>query len=214
MLKQVEMNKPTNFRVFFGILGLIAGAFLIGAIVIASGPNQDLSFKREIRSKRTLAELGQELGEISHWKNWFYLLDHVEAMSFGAQAAPTPPETAQSGSFLKLFMDPKKGERKKFALSTKITEYEPNHAIGWQILADSNGKLFKVFDSIFWKVELIPQSDQTVLIRGTEMAHTKSWRARIFGKIAERILMNQVFYPNLIQLADPKVEMVSPISGD
>jgi hypothetical protein len=37
---------------------------------------------------------------------------------------------------------------------------------------------------------------------GEARARTRNWRARMYGRLASRTLMNQVYYPNLIKLGE------------
>jgi hypothetical protein len=68
-------------------------------------------------------------------------------------------------------------------------------------LGDSTGKLDAMFGSLTWRIELVPaEGGHPALVRGTETAHTRNWRARMFAGISERILLNQAFFPDVIQL--------------
>jgi hypothetical protein len=51
-----------------------------------------------------------------------------------------------------------------------------------------------------WQIDF-EAKEGGAMIHAQEMAHTRYWKSRFFGRIAERILMNQVFYPDIIKLS-------------
>jgi len=69
------------------------------------------------------------------------------------------------------------------------------------VVSDTKNSLTRMFDPLDWKIEFTPVPGGTLLM-GTATAHTHSWRARIFGKFVSTILLNQVYYPNLMILAE------------
>ena len=109
-----------------------------------------------------------------------------------------------------MVMDPGKALRKKFDLTVQVLEYKRGRFLHLKVLSDSSGRLTQVFDRIEWTVEIQPKPNGGSLIRGTAVAHTCHWRSRLFGKLTERIVMNQVFYPNLMKLS----ELKQPFSAD
>jgi hypothetical protein len=123
-----------------------------------------------------------------------------------------PISPLQTGDILTLKIDPHKGKRKQFQLTAQVLNYVPDRLVSLKITQDSSGRLTQLFDEVEWKIEIMPQSQDASrsIIEGTVTAHTRHWRARFFGRIAEKILMNQIFYPNLIQLS----EMRQPFSVD
>lgn len=188
----MQRLRSFHFKTLLGILIFSSGLTLFS--LIACGPNQELHFTREVKSKLDPTRLDRNLSSTTRWPQWFYSLSEVQS-----PGAPLPK--VEKGSILELQMDPKKGQSKKFKLTAEVTEYRPGELIQLKILDDSTGKLTRLFDTLEWKVEFLP-NDQGSLIRGTAKAHTRHWRSRFFGRIAERILMNQVFYPNLIKLSE------------
>lgn len=173
---------------------LVCAMILLG-VSLARGPDQDLHMKRTIPSDLDPSRLDRNLSAVSRWPQWFF--------SLGTAKPITNEQTIAKGSRVILHMDPKKGPWKKFDLTVEVKDYVPEKALVLQVLEDSSGRLFKLFDSIEWNIEFLP-SQKGSLIQGSVSAHTKHWKSRFFGRIAEKILMNQIFYPDLLKLAELK----------
>ncbi len=190
MLKIVPMQiskKP--WRVIgFVLLGLALGE----GTYLSQGPDITLVLDRRFRSSLSPDRLSRNLSSTSRWPQWFHSLAQVVG-----------PSTLEKGSQLTLKIDPKKGPKKKFDLQAEVIESIPSRLLHLKITGDSSGRLTHLFDRLEWKIEIDP-TEQGSSIHGIALAHTRHWRARLFGRLTEKILMNQVFYPNLIQLADLK----------
>lgn len=174
---------------------------MIGVIGLVQSPDRELHFSREIPSRFESVRLGRNLSAISRWPQWFYSLAEVTSSS---QSDPL-----QKGAILTLKMDPKKGKRKQFDLTFVVTDVVPEKSIQLKLIDDSSQRLTHLFDHIEWKIEIESAPNGTRL-KGSAVAHTHHWRARLLGGIAERILMNQIFYPNLVRLA----ELRQPFSAE
>jgi hypothetical protein len=77
----------------------------------------------------------------------------------------------------------------------------PGKRIALRITHDSKNRLTSYFDRLDWVVEVAPGSSGHALLKAEASAHTSHWRARLFGRIADQILMNQVYYPDVFKLA-------------
>ncbi len=66
--------------------------------------------------------------------------------------------------------------------------------------------LIRLFDHLEWRLDFFPspQGKEGGVIHASAIAHTRHWRSRFFGRIAEKIVMNQIFYPDLVKLAELK----------
>ena len=178
-----------------GLFVILLASILIIASVLASRPDMDLHLTREVTSDLDLHTLGYSIGTLSDWPKWFFSLDSVEIMGSPAD------KTLKTASILKLHMDPKRGPWSKFDILVRVLDYQPGHSIRMQVIADSKNKLTLLFDRLEWQVDLIAQGSESTLVRGTVQGHTSHWRSRIFGQLFPHILMNQVYYPDIIHLA-------------
>jgi hypothetical protein len=175
----------------FLVLAIVA-AWIGIALLMAQAPDVTLTLDRRIRSSLSPERLERNIGSPCRWTQWFYSLAQVNG-----------PDTIEKGALFTLHIDPNKGNKKKFELEAQVIDYIPSRLLHLKITRDSSGRLTHLFDQLEWKIEIDPIENGAVL-HGMVLAHTHHWRARLFGRLAEKILMNQVFYPNLIQLADLK----------
>ncbi len=184
------------------VLGLVGSFFGSAGLFLSQGPDFDLVLDRRIPSKLSAEHLDRNLSSPSRWTQWFHSLSQVIG-----------PNTVEKGAQFTLKIDPKKGKRKQFDLQARVIDFIPGRLLRLEITQDSSGRLTHLFDHLEWKIEIEPVESNRPLrvrsgpppqsmIRGLGVAHTHHWRARLFGRLAEKIVMNQVFYPNLIQLAD------------
>lgn len=186
-------------------LGVLCFSFLAFLFIrLTTGPDLDLTFSRQVPSPFEAAHLDRQISSVTRWPGWFISLARVDT-------EPSDSKMISQGSILKLHIDPKKGQKKRFDLTFKVTEYVPTQKLHLMLLDDSSGRLVRLFDRVEWILELQPNpKTKGSLIRGTAIAHTRHWRSRFFGRVSERILMNQIFYPNLVKLA----ELTHPFSLD
>jgi hypothetical protein len=109
---------------------------------------------------------------------------------------PLSDQRLVKGALVKLVIQPHKGEiRGSFDLLLSVADYVPGKLAILRLANDQSGRISRLFDHLEWKIELEPG-----LIRGTETAHTRHWRARLFAALSQRILMNQLFYPDVMAL--------------
>jgi hypothetical protein len=119
------------------------------------------------------------------------------------------PSLIKTGALLRLEMKPARAMSKSYHLIAKVTEYEPKKRLSLVIIEDSSGRLTRLFNLIQWNLTLEPTpTGSTIHVR--ELAHTQHWKSRFFGRMAEKILMNQIYYPDIIKLA----ELKQPFSVD
>lgn len=175
------------------IAAIISAILLVDLIWTGIGNNQTLQLVREIPSKLNSERLDRNISSLSRWPQWFYSLTEAKMVS--------PHSKLKKGSQVQFQMDPKKGEKKKFILFAEVEEYKPGQILKLKITDDSSGRLTRIFDWIEWTIQFDSTPEGTV-IRGIATAHTKHWRSRLLGHIAEKILMNQIFYPNLLKLSE------------
>lgn len=185
-----------------GILGFGLWSWL------SRGPDWTLTFDRTVPTEQAPEELAYMVSHVKEWPTWFHNLARAE-LSDGS-------DLAHAGALVTLHMDPHKGAAKRFEIHARITEFTPSKSIAFQVLDESKGRIAKLFSSLDWKIEINGEKSGTLLIVGHEEAQTSSARARFLGRAAPRILLNQLFYPDLIVLAEPSnlrpqsVDLVGP----
>lgn len=190
-------------RWLIGALGFVT-AFLLFCWWEARLPDETLTFDRQVTSKLTYSDVSQKLENVTEWKNWFHDAREVQILDSQNHPLPKEEQKAHTGAHLEIQINPGKGTHRHFQIAARITRFEPGKLLELEILDDSSGKIIKLFDHLTWRIELAQGAEnQQVLISGTEIAHTSHWRSRLFGRIAPRVLLNQVFYPDLMVLADP-----------
>lgn len=181
-------------------------AVVIG--VLARTPDFDLQMTREVPSPTTTEQLAAVIEDEEQWPRWFHVTTDVE-------------QTA--GGLVRLTVDPKKGDWKRFTLDLRVNENEPREGGGRRLalefVSDSKNKLRPMFSDLRWEVEVMPGSGrkgsdhakELSIVRGTIHARTNSWRARLFGRMSPRILLNQALYPDLIGLAEIEKGKPEPV---
>jgi hypothetical protein len=183
---------------------VLLGASLLLMVSFAQGPDLQLQFVRQVPSDTSPAKLDRYVSSVTRWPQWFFSL---------ALATIADHKPLEKGAIITFNIDPHKGAHRRFVMTAEVENYSPGHTLELKILTDSSGRLTKLFDLVNWKIDFIPKSvekpgEDGSYIRGTVTAHTHHWRARLFGRMAEKILMNQIFYPDLIKLS----ELTQPFS--
>lgn len=164
--------------------------FFLGFTVwTASLDDFEIVWHRDVPSAHTPEELGQALEDLELWPVFHHSLKSASL----------------EGETIRYEIEPFKKEWKRFEMTGKVTERIPGRKLAVELQEDSTGRLTRLFDGYRWSVEIeeAPAEIQArgfkTLIRGTAVAHTANWRGRLFGKLSPRILMNQVFYVDLVK---------------
>ncbi len=187
-----------------GLLVVVAGSILLYASSILHSADIDLHFTRDVFSSLNTLDIGSSLADVREWPRWLYSTTGARLVDSAGKALPSSAQMIARGSFVELELHNKRrGPWGHFEVLVQVEDYVPNRLLDLRILGDSQKKLTRLFSRLEWKIELIPQASGT-WIHGAATAHTANWRSRLFGRIAERALMNQVFYPNLQELARMK----------
>jgi hypothetical protein len=186
------------------IISLSALAVTLGPSLycarFALGPDQEMAMTREVHSPLGTRQLDRSLSVLAHWPQWNFMLADATFASSPTNSAPAGKELVQTGSRIKLGVQPKNLKRRRFELLADVTKYIPQEELSMKLAQDSSGRLTRLFDRLEWRVELVPQKTGT-LVRGVITARTSHWRSRLFAGIAPKILLNQVFYADLQKLA-------------
>jgi len=159
---------------------------------LSRGPDFTVQFERTVQSPLSIEELGKAFSDPAQWPSWHFNLVSVDSNS---------PIVA--GSLVLLKMEPPKKEWKRFELQLRVREFEPGKKLSVEVDSETKGRLQKVLREVSWEIELLPQAQgQGTLLRGRAQAKTASPRGRLMARLAPRVVMNQVFYPDLESLAD------------
>jgi len=205
-----ETARSRSFYVVWtvGILAVVSA----GLAVVASGPDFELKLVREVPSEENAQTLGQAIEVVRNWPKWFNSLEAAQVLDASGQPYLNAEQKIQKGSVVKLNFDPLHGPFKKFSVIVAIKEFIPNQKVEIQVLSDSHRKLNHLFDNVLWSVEIFPREHGSI-VRGVGLAHTAMWRSRLFGKLFNKILINQVYFPDIIHLAMlGKPEPTNPFS--
>jgi len=230
-MTKINRSVPAAVRRSLAVSGVLVLGFVLGART----PNLDLHFVRNIPTTLTLERLGKNVSSVARWPQWFFSLARVTVLdspslrlaSMHVQHGslrqtsqqislhrddPTlrDPSLIEKGSILSLEMNSHRYLSQPFVLTAEVTEFQPLHTLRLKILEDSSGRLTRLFDHLEWQLDFEAQPGGGAIIHAREVAHTRYWKSRFFGRLAERILMNQVFYPDIIKLS----ELKQPFSVD
>ncbi len=200
MTEDSPQKPPRGLRFWLKLIAATLAVLAALGALLARGPDRELIFVREVPTTIPVATLNKSVWALSNWKDWFFKVVDVQRVNIMGQSLATKDQVIVQGALLELKLDPKKPFKRPFEIHAVVTEYVPEKSFSLRVTKESTGRLEKLFKSLEWKIELIPQPSGETLIRGTETARTFGWRARLLASLAERILLNQVFYPDLIRL--------------
>lgn len=178
------------------------GALLIWA---ARGPDFELRLEREVRTPVPPTQLQKAVGATINWPDWHFNTREVLAIDFTGFAYPARDQWVKKGSLLELSMEPPKKEWKRFLIRARVLDYVPGELLSVAFIEETKGRIQKLLSELTWTLRFEPlpadaSGRPMTLIRGTATARTLSAKGRIFGRLAPKILMNQVFYPDLERL--------------
>jgi hypothetical protein len=181
-------------KLYGGLIGVVLIAAILLIVSAANRPNYDLEFRRDVRSTEPLDTVTRALEHTATWPRWFHSLKAVEG-----------PARIQPGDEVLLKIEPPKKSWKRFEIRVKVLEITPITRAGRRLrlamINDSTGKLNSAFERLEWEVSIENPSDQEHTIVGICRTRTQTWRTRVFGTFARKILMHQIYYPNLIALS-------------
>jgi hypothetical protein len=191
-----------GWKSWLALFAALIGVTLAIGAAFSVPPDFEVSFVRDVPAKISPAKLSKAIYALSNWPNWFYSTSEAKAVNLYGQPYSLKDQSIAKGSLVELWIDPRKGKWKKFVLTVKITEFEPGKMIHFVVLKDTSNRLPKLFDRLEWQIDIITSPDGSTVLRGSATGHTAHWRSRLFGRLASRIMMNNVFYPNLLKLAE------------
>lgn len=188
------------------IVLLIVGA-IAGLVTYAHfADDRDLVFSRIVPTNLDPESLDRALRATINWPDWFSSTRQAEILDGLGRPYPMTDQLVQKGSQVRLTIDPRKGKWKEFELMIAVAEYQQKARLRLTLLGDSKGRLTRLFSGLTWEIAIEPRTDGKpgALLHSTTRARTQHWRSRLFGLFAERILLNQATYPDVIKLAELK----------
>lgn len=201
------MLKRTRNLVILGVSTLA----LFGLIQhLSRGPDFDVTWTRSVPSFLPESVLGDALKDTRNWPIFHHELKEAELyrVSGSIETRVIGFDVVEPGMRVTLKMEPKGKEWKRYELRAEITEVQPGKSVSFRLLPESQGKVAKVLDSYEWSFGVGAPSDDLRakkyqgMVSGTAKAHTLTGRARFFGRIASRVLMNQTYPVDLVRLAN------------
>jgi hypothetical protein len=193
-----------RLKTYLAVSALCTALFGAYCAVQVSREDRMLTFVREVPTALPVETLSLSLSSVGNWSKWFFNAGKVERIDLASRPLPLAEQTLVQGAVIRLEILPHKGEhRGSFDLLVQVSQYEPGRRVVLELIKDQSSRISRLFDKVQWTIELVPAGDAgkpSLMIRGTETTHTHHWRARLFAGLSERILLNQVFYPDLMAL--------------
>jgi hypothetical protein len=199
---------PSSMIKFLRWSAVFVAVFAAWVIYLGTRPDFDLHFTRYVPSSATSKLLSLALDDLSQWPRWHYSLKSAQIVDDAGN--PTSEQKLFDGARLLLNIDPGKGPWKRVQILTRVLAYVPGDFVRLGIVSDSKGKIAQLLEQLEWQINVLPAPPESEdpkrryksAVRGTAKARTTSFRARVFGAVTEKIVMTQVFYPDLIKLAE------------
>lgn len=179
----------SGFLALCGLMAVVLVAFAVQA-------DLDLHFVRKIPSPVEAMRLDRNISSVTRWPQWLSNVSSVRLLN---------GDKLQSGATVELTLIPRRGRSLQTYLILKVLEYQPGKVLRLQLMDDSTGRLTQLFSDMEWALRFVPKEEPKgatqTMIEGMAVAHTQNWKARLFGRLAEGIVMYQVFLPDMIKLA-------------
>jgi len=195
------MKQKSNTAKWFWRSVQMSLVALVGFLVVAAlGSDRTVSMERVVPSPFAADKIGAAVHFMSNWPRWHHFAKSAERLGFRDQPVAVSDQYAVPGALILLTVDPKDKPWKRFTLKLEVTEYVPYKKISLRLLEDSTGKITKLLDQVSWSIEIIPNATEGSTIHASVSGHTKSWRSRLFGRVASRILLNQILAADVVAL--------------
>lgn len=182
-------------------------AFVAGAVAFLSrGPDFQVEWNREVPSKETVSSLLPALRDTRNFPIFHHALKGVALFEEGRPVETydrvAPGMTAAFG------IEPKAKEWKRFEIRAEVLPPKPGEALRFRLLEESTGKTTRVVDDFEWWIGVRAANPDEAKrgysssVFGGASGRTKNARARFFGRVAPKILMNQLYQIDLVRLAN------------
>lgn len=209
MTKRSSLLNFTKSWLFLGPFLFILSIFIFWAFTYQRS-DFSLSLNRAVPSYETEAVLGKALFNLSDWPVFVRGLKTVTIFSDESKSATQ--EQLAVGAVANLLIEPPGKEWKRFHVDLLVLEVDPDRLVRFRFLADSSGKMNHLAGDLEWRIQIEPaslkdkQRGYQSRVIGSLSGVTESPRARFFGTLSERILLNQIFFFDLIKLASVSLQ--------
>ncbi len=164
-----------------------------------------VQLKRTVPSYESETSLGEELFNLADWP--VFVRGLKRAVVRAEDGSELREQKLTVGATLRLEIEPPGKEWKRFTVDFLILEIDPNKSFRLRFTKDSSGKMDQLFSELEWTLRIEPalmgQKEKNILsgVFGELTGVTYSKRSRFFGTLSEKILLNQIFFFDLIKLA-------------
>ncbi|MEK6578117.1 MAG: hypothetical protein AABZ55_02720, partial [Bdellovibrionota bacterium] len=104
----------TPGRLWGALVVLVLGSSLLLAAGVANGPDFDAKFDREVKSEIHSQDLQSAFDHVDQWSHWFFSLKEARSLDHNGNPLSIKDQIPFAGSKIRMYFDPKKGERKRF----------------------------------------------------------------------------------------------------
>lgn len=197
---------------FVAITVIFLGAtyFAQHASTVLSTPHSDLDptashhagvlqMKRTVESKLPVETVLSDLHNIHSWTSWFHDGKNVTLLTHDQ----TPTNLWEQAETLLVQIENPQKQWKRFDLTGKLIHADldptlPIQSVTIQINSDSSKKMTALFENIIWKIA-VDRDHKT--ITGEVSATPIGTRGKILAWFTPKILLNQIFYPDIMKLS-------------
>lgn len=191
------------------VIGLILGIGMAALAFLGRGPDYTIEWKRDVPSKLKLSELDPALRDLRTWPVYFHDLRQATILAADGSTPKQPLfEIPALGTQIRFEIEPRGKEWKRYTLLAKVIAYEPGKKIRFLLLEESTGKTTRLLRNIEWEVSVHGSDGKwekkgyPSVVHGEIQGETRTSHARFLGRIADRSLMNQVYWIDLVRLAN------------
>lgn len=195
-------NLLARAALFTAVLAVAGGS---AVAFLARGPNRPIEWTREVPSKETPATLAPAFRDVRNWPIFHHALREVTLSEGGKPVAEF--DRIAPGMIADFAIEPKGKEWKRFKIRAEVLAPRAGESLRFRLLSESTGKSTRLLEGFEWWVGVRPASGDDArrgyasTVFGGASAETKTARARFFGRVAPKILMNQLYQIDLVRLA-------------
>lgn len=170
------------------VFGATVSSILLGLVLLgASLPDRTLEMERVVYSKELPETIAATIDQVEDWPEWHFQLEKSRIIG---------PSPLVVGSRIEWILKPR--EWKIAVWELEVKEYVPGRKVRLAFVRDEPAKLDRTLQQLEWSIERLPETpDHQVPIRGYVTVRTRGARSRLLALVAEKIILNQVFYPDL-----------------
>lgn len=174
------------------------------------GPDFEVLWSRNVPSFLPREKLSAAIKDTQQWPVFHHELKEASLfrVADGVETPVKETTSIEQGMRATLRMEPKGKEWKRYELRAEIIAVKPGESVSFRLLPESRGKMTKILGDYQWSFSIAdaPEGLKTKgylsSVEGESSARTLTPRARFFGRVAAKILMNQTYPIDLARLAN------------